>query len=351
MALANRLSIAIIGASGYVGGELARLALGHPEFELTYVTSERNSGKPIGKIHPNLRGATKLKFVKLADVQPVDVVFSCLPHGTLVHKIDAVEKLAQKLLVDCSADFRLHDAGDYPKWYNAPHAKPAKLAEFVYGSVELHRDQLKTATRIAVPGCTATSAILAGHPLVRSGLIDAETLVFDIKTGSSGGGAEPSIGAHHPERAGTMRSYKLAGHRHTGEAIQELHLTKVPGYSVTSMPTVRGIVCHLHAWLKKPVTDLDLWQIYRGAYGTEPFVRLIKELDGIHSLPEPKILAGTNYCDIGWVLDEGTNRITVVSALDNLVKGAAGQAIHAANVALGFDERSGLAFLGLHPTN
>lgn len=349
--MSTKLKAAIIGASGYVGGELARLLLGHPQFELAFVTSERNAGKPITRLHPNLRNATKLKFVKLTDVPTVDVIFSCLPHGTLVKKLGELEPKATKLLVDCSADFRLKKAGAYETWYGYTHLAPEKLNEFAYGLAELHRDEIQNANRIAVAGCTATSAILALAPLVKAGVIETDKIIFDLKVGSSGSGAEPTVGSHHPERANVVRSYKLAGHRHTGEVVQELNLATTPAYSVTSVPTVRGIVCHAHVWTKTKMTDLELWKIYREAYGAEPFVRLVKDADGVHALPEPKILAGTNYCDIGWVLDPYNQRLTVVSALDNLVKGAAGQAVQAANIALRFEERSGLEFMGLHPTN
>ncbi|MFA6458058.1 MAG: N-acetyl-gamma-glutamyl-phosphate reductase [Patescibacteria group bacterium] len=341
----QKLSAAVIGASGYVGGEIVRLLLGHPNLEIKFATSENFAGKAIGKVHPNLRGATDLKFSKISEVEKVDILFSCLPHGALATKISALEKLGD-IIIDSSADFRFQKKEDFAKWYpDAPIADG--MEKWVYGLPEIHREEIKKSKRIAVPGCTATSAILALLPLL--GIVDTSKIIFDLKVASSGSGNKPSAGSHHPERAGVLRSYKLSGHRHTGEAIQELHLPNVPGYSITSTPEVRGIVCHAHAWLTAPTSDKDIWKLFREKYSTEPFVRIVKEISGIHSLPEPKILSGTNFCDVGWQLDENSNRITAVAALDNLGKGAAGASIQNANLACGFAEKAGLEFLGLHP--
>lgn len=354
----QKLKAAIVGASGYVGGEIARLLLGHPNFELSYVTSESHAKKPIAKLHPNLRGATDLKFSKMEDVEKVDVVFSCLPHGALAQKISEVEKLGDKI-IDSSADFRFEKAEDYAAWYGSEHPAADQLSGWVYGLPEIHREKIAKAQKIAVPGCTATTAILSMLPFVKAGIVDKEKIVFDLKVASSGSGNKPNIGSHHPERAGVVRSYKLAGHRHTGEVIQELDLPNVPSYSITSTPEVRGIVCHAHAPLAKEVDDPStgsgqavdkmIWKAYRDTYSDEPFVRIVKEAAGIHALPEPKILSGTNFCDAGWVLDEKANQVVAVAALDNLGKGAAGASVQCANLACGFEETAGLEFLGLHP--
>jgi len=325
---------------------MVRLLLGHPNFDLKFITSESHNKKPISKVHPNLRAATDMKFSKLADVDQVDVVFSCLPHGTLSKMIAEVEKLAD-IVIDSSADFRFRDSADFTKWY--PDSPAADAQDWVYGLPELHREEIKKAKKIAVPGCTATAAILSILPLVQAGLVDKEKIIFDLKVASSGSGNKSNPGSHHPERAGVLRSYKLAGHRHTGEIIQELGLPNIPGYSITSTPEVRGIVCHAHAFLNSEVDDKSIWKLYREVYANEPFTRVVKEPAGIHALPEPKILSGTNFCDVGWVLDERAKQIVAVSALDNLGKGAAGASIQCANLACGLDEKAGLEFLGLHP--
>ncbi|MFH1546095.1 MAG: N-acetyl-gamma-glutamyl-phosphate reductase [Patescibacteria group bacterium] len=343
----QKLSTAILGASGYVGGELARLLLGHPHFELKFATSENFASKLISKIHPNLRGTTDLKFCKISEVGKVDVVFACLPHGSLAPRIAGIEKLAPKI-IDSSADFRFEDSENFRKWYGHTHPAPEKLAEWVYGLPELHRAEIKKASKIAVPGCTATAAILSIIPLIKADAVDSSKIIFDLKVASSGSGNKPSIGSHHPERAGVLRSYQLAGHRHTGEVLQELKISSA-GYSITSTPAVRGIICHAHAFLKKDLDDKEIWKIYREFYADAPFVRIVKEASGIHQLPEPKILSGTNFCDVGWVLDSNSKSVIAVSAIDNLGKGAAGASIQCANLACGFEEKAGLEFLGLHP--
>ncbi|MFH0776950.1 MAG: N-acetyl-gamma-glutamyl-phosphate reductase [Patescibacteria group bacterium] len=337
-------SAAILGASGYVGGEIARLILGHPNFELRFATSENFAGKAISKVHPNLRGATDLKFCKFSEVEKVDIVFACLPHGALATKISTVEKLGD-VIIDSSADFRFRKKEDFAKWYPDTPAVDAK--NWVYGLPEIHRDEIKKSKRIAVPGCTATAAILALLPILE--IVDKTKIIFDLKVASSGSGNKPSIGSHHPERAGVLRSYKLSGHRHTGEAIQELDLPSVPGYSITSTPEVRGIVCHAHAFLNSEMSDKEIWKLFREKYSAEPFVRIVKEAAGIHALPEPKILSGTNFADVGWELDANSNRITAVAALDNLGKGAAGASVQCANLVFDLLEKTGLEFLGLHP--
>lgn len=331
-----------------MGGEIARILLTHPDFELKFVTSESNAKKPLAKVHPNLRGATDLKFCKISEVEKVDVVFSCLPHGELSKKIKDVEALGDKI-IDSSADFRLKDPKDFEKWYGEAHAAPDEIKNWVYGLPEIHSAEIKKAKHIAIPGCTATSAILSIYPLIQAGLINPEKIIFDLKVGSSGSGNKPNIGSHHPERSGVLRSYKLAGHRHTGEVIQELGLKSAPGYSITSTPEVRGIVCHAHAFLAKDVDDKEIWKIYRDAYSETPFTRVVKEPSGIHALPEAKILSGTNFCDVGWVLDPEAKQIVAIAALDNLGKGAAGASVQCANLACGLEEKAGLEFLGLHP--
>jgi LysW-gamma-L-alpha-aminoadipyl-6-phosphate/LysW-L-glutamyl-5-phosphate reductase len=343
------LTTAILGASGYVGGELTRILLAHPYFELKFATSERYAGKLISKIHPNLRGATKLKFCKLTEVEPVDVIFACLPHGTLAPQIEKIKKLALQKIIDCSADFRLKNPTDYEKWYGTPHPAPEELKKWTYGLPELYAAEIVKTDKIAVAGCTSTTAILAAFPLVKENLIDTGKIIFDLKVASSGSGNKPTIGSHHPERAGVVRSYKLTGHRHTGEAIQELGLKNSPVYAITSMPTVRGIVCHAHVSLNTKLDDKKLWQIFRAAYSDSPFIHIVKEPGGIHALPEPKILSGTNFCDLGWVLHEATNQLTVVTAIDNLGKGAAGNAVECANISCSLARTAGLEFFGLHP--
>ncbi len=339
------IRLSIVGGSGYAGGDLLRVLLFHPEVEIVQVTSERHAGKFVASVHPNLRKLTKLKFSAISELEPCDVLFLGLPHGHTMSRLDEFESLATTL-IDLSADFRLNDPDHYAKWYGKPHTNPQRLKDFVYGIPELHRQAMVGAKRIASAGCNATATILALHPLYQAGLV--ESAVVEVKAGSSQGGNSFSEASHHPERSGVVRSYKPTGHRHVGEMQQELGADNIH-FSATSIEMVRGILATCHVFLSKPLQEKDVWKLYRAAYGEEPFIRIVKERSGIHRYPEPKLLAGSNYCDIGFETDPHSNRLVVVSALDNLMKGAAGQAVQAFNIAHGFPESTGLEFPGLHP--
>ncbi len=343
---------AIVGGSGYAGGELLRLLLSHPEVEVTQVTSERLGGKYVHTVHPHLRRRTELKFTPRAELRPVDVLFLALPHGQAGGEIERLLPLAP-LLIDLSADFRLHDPGGYPTWYGWEHPRPALLHEFVYALPELHREEIRHADRLSTGGCLATAAILGLYPLARAGVMDRTMpVVIEGKTGSSAGGAESGPASHHPHRSGEMRSFAPTAHRHTAEIIQELGLNgQSPGvaFSATGVEAVRGILITAHVYLQDDLSEKDVWKLYRAAYAKEPFMRIVKEGQGIHRYPNPKILSGTNYCDVGFERDPHSRRLVVMSALDNLMKGAAGQAVQAFNIRSGLDERTGLDFSGLYP--
>jgi LysW-gamma-L-alpha-aminoadipyl-6-phosphate/LysW-L-glutamyl-5-phosphate reductase len=341
------VTASIVGASGYVGGELLRLLLFHPDVEIKQVTSERFAGKPVKSVHPNLRKQTDLAFSSSNDLEAVDILFVALPHGKLMQDIEKFKKLGKKI-IDLSADFRLKNAEDYTNWYGSKHPNPEMLNDFIYGIVELHREEMKTANYVSSAGCNATATILSLYPLFKAGLVDTtQPVIAEAKCGSSEGGNKSSDASHHPERSGCVRSYKPTRHRHTAEMIQELGNSI--NFSATSIDMVRGILLTAHVFVKPGTTELDIWKAYRAAYGNEPFIRLVKEKQGLYRYPEPKLLAGTNFCDIGFALDKQTNRLVVIGAIDNLMKGAAGQAVHAMNIICGFDEKTGLAFPGLHP--
>ena len=335
----------IVGASGYSGGELLRLLLRHPHFEVLQATSERYAGRFVHSVHPNLRGVTRLRFSSLADLSPCAVLFLCLPHGQAMERIGALRRLAPRL-IDLSADFRLRNPSDYDTWYGRRHPRPELLAEFVYGVPELHRERLREARLVACAGCNATAAILACKPLCERGGVGS--LVIEVKAGSSQGGAAASAATHHPERSGSVRSYRPTGHRHVAEMRQALAAEEIH-FSATSIEMVRGVLATCHVFPAEDLDDKALWRIYRDAYRDEPFVRIVKERSGIHRYPEPKLLAGTNYCDVGFERDPHAKRVVVVSALDNLMKGAAGQAVQACNLMHGLPETQGLEFPGLHP--
>jgi N-acetyl-gamma-glutamyl-phosphate/LysW-gamma-L-alpha-aminoadipyl-6-phosphate reductase len=345
------LRVSIIGGSGYVGGELLRLLLFHPEVTVGQVTSERLAGKPVTASHPNLRGLRKVReltYTSATKMEPCDLLFVALPHGEAARKIEALARLAPKI-VDCSADFRLRDPGAYRRWYGEEHPAPEWLGRFVYGLPELERESIRQASYVSGVGCNATASNLALLPLVRAGLVDAaRDVVIEVKVGSSEGGAQSSDASHHPERSGAVRSFAPTGHRHTAEIHQATGLERVH-LSITSIELVRGALATAHVFAPGPVAEKDLWRAYRAAYTHEPFVRIVRERQGIYRLPEPKILNGTNYADVGFALDEQSGRIVSICAIDNLMKGAAGTAVQCMNLMCGFDETVGLEFPGLHP--
>ncbi|MBC8162063.1 MAG: N-acetyl-gamma-glutamyl-phosphate reductase [Roseiflexaceae bacterium] len=342
------LQVSIVGGSGYVGGELLRLLLAHPGVQVAQVTSERRAGKPITSTHPHLRSKSALRYVSASDLAPCDLLFLALPHGEAAQRIREFAALAPRI-VDCSADFRLRDAARYQHWYGEPHAAPEWLARFVYGLPELHRERIRAASYVSGVGCNATASNLALLPLARAGLIDlTRDVIVEVKVGSSEGGAQASESSHHPERAGAVRSFAPTGHRHTAEVAQELDLERVH-LSITSVEMVRGALATTHVFAPGPIAEKDLWRAYRAAYGQEPFVRIVRERQGVYRLPEPKILAGTNFADVGFALDDTTGRIVSICAIDNLGKGAAGTAVQCMNLMCGFEEITGLEFMGLHP--
>ncbi|MGA2491257.1 MAG: N-acetyl-gamma-glutamyl-phosphate reductase [Anaerolineales bacterium] len=338
----------IVGGSGYTGGELLRLLIAHPEIEVAQVSSRGHLGEYVYQIHPNLRKQTILKFTDPENIEPVDLLFLALPHGTAQQKIDQFASLAPTI-VDLSADFRLHNPKEYERWYGSPHAKPEWLARFVYGLPELHREELRGAHYASGVGCNATACNLALLPLVKAGLLDIEKqIIVELKVGSSEGGAEGNPGTHHPERSGVIRTFSAFGHRHTAEVIQELGLPNV-ALTMTSVDLVRGILATAHAIVKPSITTKDLWNAYRAMAAENPFVRIVKEQRGIYRVPEPKILAGSNYADLGFDLDEASGHVVSICAIDNLMKGASGTAVQCMNLMMGFDETLGLEFPGLHP--
>jgi N-acetyl-gamma-glutamyl-phosphate/LysW-gamma-L-alpha-aminoadipyl-6-phosphate reductase len=276
------------------------------------------------------------------------VLFLALPHGEAQKEIERYASLAPKV-IDLSADFRLRDAALYKKWYGSDHAAPQWLSKFVYGLPELHRREMRTAAYISGVGCNATASNLALYPLICAGLLDrSRPIIVDVKVGSSEAGASPNSGSHHPERSGVIRTYAPTGHRHTAEILQELGLEQVH-LTITSVDTVRGALAAAHVFAKPGVVDKDLWRAYRGWANSEPFIRIVKEKGGVHRVPDPKVLAGTNYVDVGFELDPETGRIVALAAIDNLMKGASGSAVQAMNLMFGFEETLGLEFSGLHP--
>jgi N-acetyl-gamma-glutamyl-phosphate/LysW-gamma-L-alpha-aminoadipyl-6-phosphate reductase len=290
------IKASIVGASGYVGGELLRLLLGHPVVEVIQATSQSHLGEYIYQQHPNLRKRTMMKFVSPDVIEPCDVLFLALPHGEAQMRIENFASLAAHI-IDLSADFRIKSPALYREYYQQEHAAPDWLPRFVYGLPELHREEMRTAHYISGVGCNATAANLAILPLLRAGLLrDDKPVIVDIKVGSSEGGASPNPGSHHPERSHVIRTYAPWGHRHTAEVKQELNLSDVH-LTITSVDIIRGSLAAAHVFVKPGVVEKDLWRVYRDWSESEPFIRLVKDRRGIYRVPEPKILAGTNYAE------------------------------------------------------
>ena len=353
----------IVGGSGYAGGELLRLLLGHPGFEVGQVTSRRLAGSFVHFTHPNLRGRTDLRYGTADELEPCDLLFLCVPHGAAAANVDAYAGLAPRI-VDLSADFRLRSPEAWEEWYGAPHPAPEWLDRFVYGLPELDREAVAGASRTSGVGCNATATLLGLLPLLEpealeSGLVDwRRGVVTELKVGSSEGGASSSDASHHPERSGVVRSFRPTGHRHTAEVEQALAARGIEAagrvhLSVTSVEMVRGVLATSHLFLAADragkAAERDLFRAFRSFCRQQPFVRLVKDRRGIHRHPEPKILAGSNHAEVGFDFDSRTGRLVVLCAIDNLMKGAAGNAVQCANLMCGLPETEGLGFPGLHP--
>jgi len=342
--------VAIIGAGGYTGVELIRLLSLHPQVELTCLTSLENVGAPVCRVFPSLAGKTDLRLETL-DVCKViaaaDIVFTALPHkaamGMVPHFLSAGKKV-----IDLSADFRLKDMNVYEKWYQR-HSCPELVAEAVYGLPELYRERIRTARLVANPGCYPTSAILALAPLISRDLIDLDTLIIDSKSGATGAGRAVRLGSLFCEVSEGFKAYGVGTHRHTPEIEQVLgDLASTPvtvSFTPHLLPINRGILSTSYARLKEGLGGEELTAIFEKFYDDEPFVRVFPAGE----LPNVATVKGSNYCDIGVVSDPRTGRVIVVSVLDNLVKGASGQAVQNMNIMEGFEEGLGLQVVPLFP--
>lgn len=347
----KKLNIAIVGSSGYTGGELYRLLLQHPRATVTAITSEKSAGRPITAIFPHLAGLTELICEPLdPDVitKKADFVFLALPHVTAQEAAFRFHKLGKKV-VDLSADYRLADPSLYERWYEHRHQYPELLKIAVYGLPELHREKIKKALLIANPGCYPTSAILGLAPLLKKSRIDPQSIIIDSKSGVSGAGRSSSLAHLYPEVNEGLMAYKIGTHRHTPEIEQELSALSggkvVVSFTPHLIPMNRGILTTIYASLRDQTDTGQVHSLYQEFYKNEPFVRLLP----VGEFPNVRNVRGSNFCDIGVYADPRTGRAVVVSAIDNLVKGASGQAIQNMNLMMGFDETEGLKFAGLFP--
>jgi len=347
----KRLNIAIVGSSGYTGAELFRILLNHPGVVVTAVTSERSAGKPITDIFPHLLGLTDLVCEPLdpaSIAKKADIAFLALPHVTAQEAAFQLHERGVKV-VDLSADYRLVDPAVYEKWYEHSHQHPDLLKHAVYGLPELHREKIRKALLIANPGCYPTGAILGLAPVMAKKYIDIATIVVDSKSGVSGAGRSPALAYHYPEANEGLMAYKVGTHRHTPEIEQELSL--LAGAQVTLsftphlVPMNRGILSTIYGSLAGPADTGKLHNLFQDFYRNEPFVRVLP----LGQFPNVRNVRGSNFCDIGVHADGRTGRAVIVTAIDNLVKGASGQAVQNMNLMAGFDETAGLKFAGLSP--
>ncbi|MBH0177088.1 MAG: N-acetyl-gamma-glutamyl-phosphate reductase [Nitrospira sp.] len=350
--MGKKFRVAIAGASGYAGAELVRLAAAHPFYEITAVTSEKSAGQLVSTVFPNLTGIVEHRFEALAPealAERADAVFLALPHTKSQDPVALCMK-AGKLVVDLSADYRLKDVAAYEQWYQTPHTHPGLLGEAVYGLPELHREAIAKTRLVASPGCYPTAAILQLAPLIAKNLVQPDLIVIDAKSGISGAGRSPALPYHFPEAHESLEPYKIGKHRHIPEIEQELSgiIGKTGAVTVTFTPHLvpmnRGILSTAYCKLVHDMTLADLRSLYREFYKGERFVRLYEDI-----VPNPRYLKGSNFCDVGVYTDPRAGWVVTVAAVDNLVKGAAGQAIQAMNLMMGLPEESGLTLPSSYP--
>ncbi|MDO5851430.1 MAG: N-acetyl-gamma-glutamyl-phosphate reductase [Methanobacteriaceae archaeon] len=337
------INVAIVGGSGYTGGELIRLLKFHPHVNINQITSRKHAGKKVSDLHPNLQDVD-LKFTDVDDID-ADVIFSALPHGVSMNIIPDLLENGSKV-IDLSGDFRFNDIDTYEKWYGIEHKYPDLKA--VFGLPEINRELIKDANLIANPGCFPTGAILSSLPLVQDKLVDH--LIIDSKTGVSGAGVTPTNVTHYPICADNVAPYAVGTHRHMPE-IQE-QLRSFGNYDVNVsftphlVPVTRGILTTNHSFLKDDsLTTDDIYELYLKKYADELFVKVLDD----NNIPSLNSIRGSNYCHIGGINIDENGHLVVISAIDNLVKGASGQAIQNMNIICGFDENESLKHLGLYP--
>lgn len=344
------MKVSIIGATGYTGAELLRILAGHPEADILYITSESKTTENINNIYPHLSRFYADKLISMSEIDRIvnesEVVFVALPHG---HAMEVGKKAlaSHAKMIDLGADYRFTDTKVYEKWYKVEHTHPEASA--VYGLPELYRNKVRQATIIGNPGCYTTASILALAPLAKNGLIEPKSVIVDAKSGISGSGRGLKLDSHFSEAFENVKAYNIGKHRHTPEIEQVLtdlaQTAVIINFTPHLIPMVRGILSTCYATLKPGISAKTVTEAYEEMYQDEFFVRLI----GLGGYPATKNTRGSNFCDIGWHVDARTGRVIAVSAIDNLVKGAAGQAVQNMNVIFGLDEKTGLTQVPVYP--
>jgi len=344
------IRVGIVGASGYTGIELARLLSRHPNVKLTVATSRQYAGRAMAEVYPSLLGLVDVVCEDISGTElahKADVFFTAVPHQTAMAIVPRLLEAGKKV-IDLSADFRIHSSAVYEKWYQV-HTAKQYLREAVYGLPEIHRHAIQSARLIANPGCYPTSVILGLAPLLKAGIIKSERMIIDSKSGTSGAGRGAQVGSLYCEVTDGFKAYKVAEHRHTPEIEQELGALcgqdVVVSFTPHLVPMSRGILSTIYADLAEETTTEQIAEVYKAHYAVEPFVRLCPA----GSYPATQHIRGANFCDIGFKVDGRTGRIIILSAIDNLVKGAAGQAVQNLNLICGFAETEGLMVAPVFP--
>lgn len=345
------IKVGIIGATGYAGGELVRILLGHKDVEIKWYGSRSYIDKKYASVYQNMFQIVDDKCMddnieELAE--QVDVIFTATPQGYLASILK--EEILQKVkIVDLSADYRIKDVATYEKWYGIEHKSPQFIEEAVYGLCEVNREEIKKARLIANPGCYTTCSILTAYPLAKEGLIDMSTLIIDAKSGTSGAGRGAKVQNLYCEVNENMKAYGVASHRHTPEIEEQLGYASgedvLINFTPHLVPMNRGILATEYAKLTRKVTYEEVKAVYDKYYENEQFIRVLDK----DVFPETKWVEGSNYVDIGFKIDERTNRIIMMGAIDNLVKGAAGQAVQNMNLLFGLPENEGLSLVPMFP--
>ena len=347
----NMIQVGIVGATGYVGQELVRLLMNHNQCQVKWLTSKSYVKEGYSKVYGNFINIVDDdcidgEVIKLAN--EVDVLFVALPHGIISSQLSE-EILDLTKVIDLGADYRIENASVYEKWYGVEHKSKELLQNAVYGLCEWKREKVKQLNLIANPGCYTTCSILSLAPLVKEKIIETDSIIIDAKSGVSGAGRSLNLGTHFTECNESIKAYKIASHRHTPEIEQELSLFAEEPIQLTFTPHLvpmnRGILVTAYGKLKKSLSYGDIRSIYEKYYGKEQFIRLLPE--GVY--PETRWVKGSNYCDINFTIDERTGRIIVIGAIDNLIKGAAGQAVQNMNILFGWDEKTGLEAIPIFP--
>jgi N-acetyl-gamma-glutamyl-phosphate reductase len=338
------LRVGIVGATGYTGRELVRLLLGHKEVEITCLTSESHAGRQFSHVFPEFLRLCDQPLVKFDSKElqdETDFLFSALPHGLSRERVPELLSVSEKV-IDLSGDFRLKDGSLYPLWYGYEHHRRDLLAESVYGLPEVNREAIAGARLVANPGCYPTSILLALKPVLQEGLVDPKDIIADAKSGVSGAGRSPKLPFHYPECSENFKAYRVASHQHTPEIEEQAAILAgeetLINFTPHLVPMVRGILSTIYVKLIKPWPEEELFRLYEEHYGREPFIRL----HAPPGLPETRYVRDTNFCDLALRLDGRNRRLILVAAIDNLIKGAAGQAVQNMNIMHGWREEEGL---------